>query len=48
MMVERLLIACMCFKYNSKVVLFQPAKLRSVACNGKVKFPVLRLVPDVR
>ena len=38
---------CVCFKYNSEVVLFQPAKLLSVACNAMVKFPVLRLVSDV-
>jgi len=47
MMVERLLIARVCFKYNSKVVLFLLAKLRFVACNARVKFPVMRLVSDV-
>jgi len=34
-MVERVLIACVCFKYNSKVALFQPAKLLSVAYNAQ-------------
>ena len=47
MTIERVLIACVCCKYNSKVMLFQPVKRLSEVCDAKIKFVVLRLVSDV-